>query len=113
MSVSAAFTPTGNTVVINAATSYPTAVQAPSNTGTSMQYRVINSSTTVGCFLSWGQTQTAAQDNCLVPNSNVSTAVIHVLPNTDEILTFAPNTWFTAITASSSCTLYIVPGDGM
>lgn len=113
MSVSAAFTPTGNTVVINAATSYPPAVQAPSNTGTSMQYRIINSSTTVGCFLSFAQSQATAEANCLVPNANVSTAVIHVLPNTDEILTFTPTTWFTAITGANSCTLYIVPGDGM
>lgn len=113
MSVSAAFTPTGNTVVIDAVTSYPPAVQIPSNTGTSMQYRIINSSTTQGCFLSWGQSKATAEANCLVPNANVSTSVIHVLPNTDEILTFAPNTWFTAITSANSCTLYIVPGDGM
>lgn len=113
MGTAAAFTPTGNTVVINAATSYPPAVQAPSNTGTSMQYRIINSSTSVGCFLSFAQDKSIAESSCLVPNANVSTSVIHILPNTDEILTFTPTTYFTAITASNSCTLYIVPGDGL
>jgi hypothetical protein len=35
------------------------------------------------------------------------------LPNTDEIITFVPNAWFTAITAANSSTLYITNGDGM
>jgi hypothetical protein len=35
------------------------------------------------------------------------------LPNTDEILTFPPNAYFTAITSSGTAVLYIVPGDGL
>jgi len=43
MSVSAAFTPLGNTVVLTAATSAPTAVQVNSNSAFGgNQYRIIN-----------------------------------------------------------------------
>ena len=110
-----AFTPSGNTVVLTAATSYPTAIQATSSSGSIMQYRIINSSTTQGCFLSYAQTQALAQTNCVIPTAGAgnSTTTLYVLPNTDEILTFNPGAWFTAITAANSATLYIVPGDGM
>jgi len=116
MSVSAAFTPLGNTVVITAATSAPSAVQVnASGPFGANQYRIINASTTQGCFLSYAQTQAAAQSNCVIPTGSGanSTTTLYILPNTDEIITFVPNAWFTAITAANNATLYIVNGDGM
>ena len=50
MSVNAAFTPTGNTFVLTAATSAPTPVQVNTNGAASNQYRIVNSSTTQGCL---------------------------------------------------------------
>jgi len=116
MSVSAAFTPLGNTVVLTAATSAPTAVQVNSNSAFGgNQYRIINASTTQGCFLSYAQTQSVAQSNCVIPTGSGanSTTTLYILPNTDEIITFVPNAWFTAITAANSATLYIINGDGL
>jgi hypothetical protein len=36
-----------------------------------------------------------------------------LLPQTDEILSFVPNAYFTAITSSGTADLYITPGDGL
>mgnify|MGYP006276500475 CR=1 FL=1 len=113
MSVNAAFTPSGNTVTITAATSAPVASQVPSTTIGGNQYRVINASTTQGAFLTWGQNATTAQNNAVIPTGNTTFNMLYLLPNTDEILTFVPNAYFTAITAANSATLYITPGDGM
>jgi len=113
MSVNAAFTPTGNTFVLTAATSAPTPVQVVTNGAASNQYRIINSSTTQGCFLSYSQTSAAAQSNCVIPTGVASSTTIYILPNTDEIITFVPAAYFTAITSASSAVLYITAGDGM
>lgn len=114
MSVSAAFTPLGNTVVITAATSAPSAVQVAANGPFGgNQYRIINASQTQGCFISYGQTAATAQANCVIPAANASTTTLYILPNTDEIITFVPNAYFTAITSANTATLYIVNGDGL
>jgi hypothetical protein len=113
MSVSAAFAPTGNTAVLTAATSAPTPVQVNTNGAFSNQYRIINSSSTQGCFLSYSSTSATASSNCVIPTVGSSTTTIYILPNTDEIITFVPGAYFTAITAANTATLYIVPGDGM
>ena len=116
MSVSAAFTPLGNTVVVTAATAAPSAVQVNSNGNFGgNQYRIINASTTQGCFISYGQTAATAQANCVIPTGSGanSTTTLYILPNTDEIITFVPNAWFTAITSINTATLYITNGDGM
>ena len=47
MSVSAPFSPSGNTVVITAATTAPAPVQVPSTTLGGNQYRIINSGSQV------------------------------------------------------------------
>jgi hypothetical protein len=38
---------------------------------------------------------------------------IPILPNTDEILSFIPNGFFTARTATGTADIYITPGDGL
>lgn len=113
MSVSAAFTATGNTFTLTAATSAPTPVQVTSNTLGGNQYRVINSSTTTGCFLSYAQASADATTNCVIPTAGNPQKVVYLLPGTDEIISFVPNVYFTAITSSGTAVLYITAGDGM
>ena len=60
MSVNGAYTVTGNTVKLTAATSAPTPVQCSSTTLGGNQYRIINASTTQGCFLSFAQDSATA-----------------------------------------------------
>ena len=110
-----AFTVLGNTCKLTAATTAPTPIQVISSTLGGNQYRIINLSGTVTAFLSYAQTAAAATANCVIPTGDGANAknCIPILPNTDEILSFVPNGYFTAITASSSADLYITPGDGL
>ena len=104
-----AFTPTGNTVMFTANTTAPTPVQAVSTTLGGNQYRILNSGT-VTVFMGVGNTAAASTSNATVITSTSST--IPLLPGTDEILTFSPNSYFTGITASSTAVVYLTPGDG-
>ena len=110
-----AFTALGKTVKLVAASSAPTPVQVPSTTLGGNQYRVINLSSNTACFLAYAQTSAAAATNCVIPTGEGanSTAVLTLLPQTDEILSFVPNAYFTAITSSGTADLYITPGDGL
>ena len=110
MSVSAPFSPCGNTVVISATTTATTPVQVTSSTLGGNQYRIINSGNVV-VFLGYGSTSTEAANNAVILTS--SQPAFPLLPGTDEILTFVPNAYFTGITASGNASVYISPGDGM
>jgi hypothetical protein len=105
-----AFTKTGNTVTFLAATTAPTAVQCSSTTIGGNQYRIINAGT-ITVFLGYGTTADAANSSAQIVTSSQS--AFPLLPNTDEILTFVPNAYFTGITASGNATIYITPGDGL
>ena len=105
-----AFTKTGNTVAFTAATSAPTAVQALSTTLGGNQYRIINSGTVI-VFLGYGTTAANANTNATVVTT--TSPAFPLLPGTDEILTFAPNAYFTGITTSGTANVYVTPGDGM
>ena len=120
-----AFTKTGNTVTFVANTSAPTPVQCLSTTlgggaitttaGTPTtlggnQYRVINTGT-ITVFLGYGTTSAEATNNAVVVTSSQTS--FPLLPSTDEILTFVPNAYFTAISSSGTATIYITPGDGL
>lgn len=108
-----AFTVTGNTVTLTAATSAPTPVQCPSTTLGGNQYRIINASTTVIAYLSFAATSAEATTNCVIPGAGTPTRTLPILPATDEVITFTPNAYFTAITSASTATLFITPGDGL
>lgn len=110
MSVSAPFTPTGNTVVFIAANPAPAPVQVLSSGLGSNQYRIINSGS-ITVFLGYGANATLATTGAVVPTSTQNNCLV-LLPGTDEIITFAPNCFFTANVASSNATIYIVSGDG-
>lgn len=105
-----AFTKTGNTVTFLAATSAPTPVQCASTTLGGNQYRIINAGT-VTVFLGYGVDAANATANAVQVTS--SQTAFPLLPNTDEILTFIPNAYFTGVTASGTATVYITPGDGL
>lgn len=105
-----AFTKTGNTVTFTAATTAPTAVQAVSSTLGGNQYRVINAGT-VMVFLGYGDTAAAANSAATTVTSSQN--AFPILPNTDEILSFQPNAYFTGITTSGTAVVYITPGDGL
>lgn len=105
-----AFTKTGNTVTFTASTTAPTAVQCISSTLGGNQYRVINAGTGI-VFLGYGATAAAANSAATLVTS--SQEAFPLLPNTDEILTFLPNAYFTGITASGSAVVYVTPGDGL
>lgn len=109
MAVNAPFTPSGNTVTFTAATVAPAAVQAVSTTLGGNQYRILNAGSVVA-FLGIGTTADAANTNAQVVTS--SNNAIPLLAGTDEIITFVPNAYFTAVTGSSSAVIYITPGDG-
>ena len=109
MAVNAPFTPSGNTVTFTAAVTAPTPVQAVSTTLGGNQYRILNAGSVVA-FLGIGTTAAAANTAAAVVTS--SGTAIPLLAGTDEVITFAPNAYFTAVTASSSAVIYITPGDG-
>lgn len=102
-----AFTVTGNTVTFTAASTAPSAVQAVSATLGGNQYRVINNGS-VTVFLGFASDGANAASKA----ANVATS-LPILPNTDEILTFIPNAYFTGKTASGTAVMYITPGDGL
>jgi hypothetical protein len=110
-----AFTVLGNTAKMTAAATPPTPIQVSSTTLGGNQYRIINLSTSTACFLSYAQTAAAATANCVIPTGDGANAknCIPILPNTDEILSFVPNGFFTAITASGTADIFITPGDGL
>jgi len=109
MSVSAPFTPSGNTVVFTAATTAPAAVRAVSTTLGGNQYRILNAGS-VTVFMGIGVTAALANSAAVVVTS--SNAAVPLLAGTDEILTFTPNAYFTGVTGSSTAVVYITPGDG-
>lgn len=109
MAVNAPFTPSGNTVTFTAATTAPAAVQAVSTTLGGNQYRILNAGSVVA-FLGIGTT--AAEANAAAVAVTSSGSAIPLLAGTDEVITFAPNAYFTAVTASSTAVIYVSPGDG-
>ncbi len=110
-----AFAPLGNTVVVAAASSAPTGVQALVNgrldaQGTG-QYRIINSSANL-VFLGVGPTAAIATANAVAPVAGTPTDAIVLLPNSVHILRFGRDSFFSGL-ASSSSTVYIVQGEGI
>ena len=105
-----AFQKTGNTVTFTADTVAPTPVQCSSTTLGGNQYRVINTGT-VTVFMGYGATASDATNNTSIITTTGPS--FPILPNTDEILTFVPNAYFTGITSSGTATIYITPGDGL
>lgn len=109
-----AFAQMGNTVAISVTSSASSPAQVPSVTLGANQYRVINPGN-VTVFIGYGQASANATSNAVIPTGNGANATfcLPLLPGTDEILSFVPNAYFSALTASGNATIYITPGDGL
>ena len=110
-----AFTPLGKTIVVAAAASAPTGIQAPvyakfdpQNTG---QYRFINNGTTT-VFLGTGPTAAIATAASVAPVAGTPSDAIVLVPGAVEILRFNKDTYFSGL-SSSAATVYITPGQGL
>ena len=104
-----AFCKTGNTITFTAGVVAPTPVQCSSTTLGGNQYRIINAGSTL-VFLGYGND--AATANTYSSNVTTTGYAFPLLAGTDEILTFAPNAYFTG-TSTANATIYITPGDGV
>jgi hypothetical protein len=110
-----AFSPLGQTVVVAAAASAPTGVQALVDArfdgqGTG-QYRIINSGAST-VFLGTGPTAALAAAAAVAPTAGSPTAAIVLLPGAIEILRFQRESFFSGLAAAAS-TVYITPGQGL
>ena len=107
-----AFLPLGNTITFlaNVTGSVPTPVQVVSRGLGCNQYRVINNGSTTA-FLGAGPDAAGATANAVVISSSQN--CMPLLPGTDEILSFAPNWYFTAITSAGNAVIYMTPGEGL
>ena len=110
-----AFTPLGKTVVVAAAGTAPTGVQAlvyekfnPQNTG---QYRFVNAGTDT-VFLGTGPTAALAQAASVAPVAGTPSDAIVLVPGAVEVLRFNKDTFFSGLAASAT-TIYITPGEGL
>lgn len=110
-----AFNPQGKTVVVAAAGTAPSGVQAPVyekfNPQNAGQYRFVNAgSNTV--FLGYGSTAELAQASAVAPIAGSPSSAIVLLPGAIEILRFNINTFFSGL-ASGATTVYVTPGQGI
>jgi hypothetical protein len=110
-----AFNPLGKTVVVPAAGTASTGVQAPvlpkynpQNTG---QYRFINTGLTT-VFLGTGPTAAIAQAAAVAPIAGTPSDAIVLVPGAVEILRFNIDTYFSGL-SSAAATVYITPGQGI
>ena len=110
-----AFAPLGETVVVAAASSAPTGVQAlvtsRNDAASTGQYRIVNSSSNT-VFLGVGSTAAIATANAVAPTAGSPTAAIVLVPGAIEILRFGRESFFSGL-ASSASTVYIVQGEGI
>ena len=107
-----AFNPQGDTVVVAAASTAPTGVQAPAGTVNPRgQYRIVNAGN-VTVHLGVGATAAAAQANAVAAAAGVPAAGIPLVPGAVEILRFSAEAYFSGYSASAA-TVYITPGEGL
>jgi hypothetical protein len=110
-----AFTPLGKTVVVAAAGTAPTGVQAPVyekfNPQNAGQYRFVNAGTTT-VFLGTGASAAEATANAVAPVAGTPSAAIVLVPGAVEVLRFNKDTFFSGL-SSAAATVYIVPGQGL
>jgi hypothetical protein len=110
-----AFNPQGKTVVVAAAGTAPTGVQAPVyekfNPQATGQYRFVNAgSNTV--FLGTGPTAALAQAAAVAPVAGTPSDAIVLVAGAVEILRFNKDTFFSGLAAAAT-TVYITPGEGI
>jgi len=109
------FNPQGKTVVVAAADTAPTGVQAPVyekfNPQATGQYRITNDSANT-VFLGVGPTAAIATENAVAPVAGTPSAAIVLVPGAVEVLRFGRESFFSGL-ASAASTVYIVQGEGL
>ena len=110
-----AFSPLGETIVVAAAGTAPTGIQAPvltkfdpQNAG---QYRFVNAGTNI-VFIGTGASAAEATANAVAPVAGNPSPAIVLLAGAVEILRFNKDTFFSGF-ASGATTVYITPGQGL
>jgi len=107
-----AFSPTGKTILVVAATTAPTGQQCPENgTVQGIQYRVHNAGS-VTAYLSFGKTSAEAIASAVIP-SGTSQECFPLPAGIVEVLSFPVGSFFTGITVSSTANVFITPGKGI
>jgi hypothetical protein len=110
-----AFNPLGKTVVVPAAGTASTGVQAPVlpkyNPQNAGQYRFINAGLTT-VFLGTGPTAALAQAAAVAPIAGTPSDAIVLVPGAVEILRFNIDTFFSGL-SSAAATVYVTPGQGI
>jgi len=110
-----AFTPLGKTIVVAAAGTASTGVQAlvseKFNAQNAGQYRFVNAGTNT-VFLGTGPTAALAQAAAVAPVVGTPSDAIVLVPGAIEILRFNKDTFFSGL-ASAATTLYVTPGQGI
>lgn len=100
-----AFSPTGSTVTVVAATSAPVGVQVPeSGTGSGIQYRIHNAGSAIA-FLGFGSTSGSAQ--------SAAASGIPLPAGIVEVLSFPIGSYFSASIGTGTANIYITPGKGL
>ena len=110
-----AFSPLGETIVVAAAGTAPTGVQAPVyekfNPQNAGQFRFVNAGTNT-VFIGTGPSAAEAQAAAVAPIAGDPSPAIVLLPGSIEILRFNKDTFFSGLAAASN-TVYITPGKGI
>ncbi len=110
-----AFNPIGKTVVVAAAGTAPTGVQAPVyekfNPQATGQYRFVNAGTNT-VFLGTGPSAALAEAAAVAPIAGTPSDAVPLLPGAVEILRFNKDTYFSGLAAAAN-TVYVTPGEGI
>jgi hypothetical protein len=110
-----AFSPLGKTIVVAAAGTAPTGVQAPVyekfNPQNAGQYRFVNDGNET-VFLGTGPSAALAQAAAVAPVAGTPSDAIVLVPGAVEILRFNKDTFFSGLAAAAT-TVYITPGQGL
>jgi len=105
-----AFSPTGDTILVPAAATAPTGVQAVGSAGVG-QYRIVNTGT-IAVHLGVGSTAVQATANAVAAVAGTPAKGIIIMPGAIEILRFGNDAFFSGVSASA-VSLYITPGQGI
>jgi len=110
------FYPKGDTVLLTAASSAPTGVQAPSTTLDAKIvfdcYYIYNSGAET-VYMGYGKSASSAQTNSVIPTAGNAQTVLVIPAGAALILRFNEEDFFSGITASASCDVFLTPGEGL
>jgi hypothetical protein len=109
------FCPLGNLAMITAATTAPTGVQSlgTNKSPEPVSYEVCNQSSTIDAYLSWGPSAAEAATLAVIPSSgNPKPNVIWLPARSIRIISVPYGSYFSGITASSTASITVQPGEG-